>query len=329
MDNSHRDTGINVIKAVSIVLVLIWHLKPIPINADGIYALPAARYIYHYITLLAVPSFIVISLYLFFKKSFFTAGYWRKRMLRLVQLFLFWTCIQFIFYLLAGGKLPLPLNSIIPSGGPELPYVGGSVFYFLFILIICTLLAFLFMKLTATIKLFLSIALIALTCVHFTLSPIYNLPIDTMAMENYYIYIPIAYYMEKYKEKFIRCRTIFIVGYVMAIFYEEFFTHNLVSAYGRLSILLGTLSFISIFLSARFASKRPMEFLSKYSLGIFALHKYWLYIFIVLLGTIKAAGSISSLNVFEESGALFIATVIFTCLSVYLLNKTKMRIYIS
>lgn len=250
-------------------------------------------------------------------------------MLRLVQLFLFWVCIQFIFYLLAGGKLPLPLKTIIPNGGPDLPYVGGSVFYFLFALIICTLLTYLFLKLTAPIRMFLSIALIALTCVHFALSPIYKLSINTMAMENYYLYIPIAYYMAKHEEKFIRHRAIFILGYVLAVFYEEFVLNSFVSAYGRLSIVLGTLSFISMFLSVRFASNRPTEFLARYSLGIFALHKYWLYIFIVLSGAIKNSCSISSLNAFAESGLLFIATIAVTCLSVYLFGKTKMRIYIS
>ncbi len=329
MENNSRDAGIDIVKAISIVLVLVWHLQPVT-NSIHIYGWGVVDFFYRYITLLAVPTFICISLYLFIKKSLRTEGYWKKRLLRLIQLFLFWTCIQFIFYLLTGGKLPLPLNSIIPGGGPELPYVGGSVFYFLFALIICTGVTALFLKLSETVKAIASAAVIALSILHFAFSPLYCYPIDTQAMENYYLYIPIAYYLLKYPDKFIYCRKIFLGGYLLAIFYEDFFaSSSCLPAYGRLSILLGVLSFISLFLSGKFTPHRPTRFLAQYSLGIFALHKYWLYIVILLMGTIKNRGQLSFLPVVAEPLLLFITTVIFTFLSVYLLSKTKMRTYIS
>lgn len=335
MANHSRETGLDIIKAVSIVLVLIWHLQPVTKNTfpeggiAAMYGWPAMDFFYRFISLLAVPSFICVSLYIFTKKSLISEDYWKKRLMRLVQIFLFWTCIQFIFYLLAGGSLPLPLNAIIPSGGPALPSGQASVFYFLFVLIICTILTALFLKLTDTLKWITSVAIIVLSCLHFAFSPVYRFSIDTMAMENYYIYIPIAYCLVKYQSQFIRCRTLFIFGYLLAIYYEEFVVGISVSAYGRLSILLGVLSFIAICLTAKFALHRPAAFLSRYSLGIFALHMYCSYIVIKLAAMIIHQGQIPPSRTLLESVMIFGATLIFTFLAVYLLDKTRMRIYIS
>ncbi|MDD3248833.1 MAG: acyltransferase family protein [Smithellaceae bacterium] len=335
MANVSRETGIDFIKAVSIVLVLIWHLQPItknvlpPDSAAGIYGWPVMDFFYRYVSLLAVPSFICVSLLLFIKKSLISEGYWKKRLMRLVQLFLFWTGIQFIFYLLAGGSLPLPLNTIIPSGGPALPSGQASVFYFLFVLILCTVLATLFLKLTETVKWITSAGIIVLSCLHFTFSPVYGFSIDTMAMENYYIYIPLAYCIAKYERQFIRCRVFFIVGYLLAICYEEFAVGVSVSAYGRLSILLGVLSFLSICLPVKSTLHWSAAFLSRFSLGIFALHMYCSCIISKLAGIIITPGQILPPFMVLERLLIFTVTLIFTFLSVYLLDKTKMRAYIS
>lgn len=333
MVDQSRDAGIDIIKAICIVLVLIWHLQPIsegmlPYNNYAAFlGREAIRLFYSNITLLAVPTFILVSLYLFINKASQVENYWKKRSIRLIQIFLFWVCIQFIVYLLLGGKLPLPLKTIIPGGGPELPYVGASVLYFLFILILCTIWAFLFLKLAEKIKLILSIVIIALSCLHFALSPLYGLGIDTMAMENYYIYIPIAYYLQNYKDKFVQYRIIFFSGFFLGVVAELTFS-GITSAYGRLSVFFGVLSLVSLFISGRFAANHPIEFLAKYSLGIFALHKYFQYLSHSLYEALQSKEGI----IFGGPSASmlqFIVTVTLTCLAVYLLGKTKLRIYVS
>jgi len=335
MNNSSRNLGIDTVKAISIILVLIWHLQPVTeamLSSNcffGTYAWRTVDIFYRYVTLLAVPTFIFVSLYLFIEKTSLNRNYWRKRLLRLVQLFLFWTCIQFIFYLLAGGGLPLPFKTIIPNGGPDLPHVGGSVFYFLFILLKSIVLTFLFLKVPETIKMPLSVLLIAMSSLYFVLAPIFKISIDTMSMKNFYLYVPLAYYLVKYPQQFMRLRIVFIIGYFLAVIYEEFYLNNFVAAYGRLSVLLGVLSFISLFLQANITSRRPIEFLSKYSLGIFALHKYWQYIFVILIGIDKAPEKLYAMPIATAQLLLFIATVMFTTVSVYLLNKTKLKIYVS
>lgn len=331
-ENNSRDYGIDMIRAVCIAFVLIWHLKPVTKSmmqmdsAAGVFGWLSISFIYHYVTLLAVPTFICISIMLFIKKSLSTAGYWKKRLTRLIQLFLFWTCIQFIVYSLACGGFSLPIDTIIPDGGPGLPHVGGSVFYFLFVLIICTGLAILFLKLSDKAKCIASIFIIVLSCLHFILSSYYRVPIKIEATENYCIYIPIAYYMVKYRDKLVRYRILFIFGYLFTVGYEVVIARGMTSAYGRLSIVFGVLSFISILLNLRFKRNVVMKFLSKYSLGIFSLHKYWQYVFVMLLGIID---SWISLPVYSESLIIFVTSVILTCLSVYLLGKTRLSVYVS
>jgi len=332
LQNDLRDSGVDVIRAVSIALVLIWHLQPITktmMHTDSIVGafgwLPIS-FFYRHIALLAVPTFICISIMLFIKRSLSTQGYWKERLARLIQIFLFWTCVQFIFYLLAGGGFPLPLGTIIPAGGPELPYVGGSVFYFLFALTTCTGLAVLFLKLPHGLKFIVSTIMIVLSCLIFIISSHYGIPLKVTEMENYYLYVPIAYYMVKHQDKLMRYRILFIFGYLLAIGYETGIAGGTISTYARMSVVFGVLSFISILLPLQFKRQPVMEFLSKYFLGIFSLHKYWQYVFIVFLGIIKPQVDIP---IFSGNLVLFMTTIVLTFISVHLLGKTKLRRYVS
>ncbi len=334
MNHESRNVGIDIVKAISISLVLMWHLRPITadtMRADGytgICWIAAIEFFYYYISLLAVPSFICVSLYLFMKKSFLAGNYWKRRLLRLVQVFLFWTGIQFIFYLLAGGALPLPLNTI-PHGGPTLPNGSSSVFYFLYVLIQCTLLASLFLKATDTVRQIVSVAVIILSCLHFACSCIYGISIDTMALENYCIYIPVAYSLAKNPNYLIRWRTIFICGYFLAIFYEKYVADGIVSAYGRLSILMGVLSLMTCCLPVKFPISRPTAYLAKFTLGIFAVHMYGAFIMGRMAEWMKSHQYIQFQLITAEKMFVFALTILFTFAAVYLLSKTKLRIYLS
>jgi hypothetical protein len=328
-----RNAGIDIIKAISIVLVLIWHIQPVTkemLSSNYQTALlcsEALNFFYINLTLLAVPTFILVSLYLFITKACRIDDYWKQRLMRLIQVFLFWVCIQFILYLLLGGRLPLPLKTIIPGGGPDLPG-GPSIFYYLFILILCTIWTFLFLKLPEKIKLILSIVIVLLSCLHFFFSAQYGIGIDTRAMESYYIYIPIAYYLQKYKDKFVQYRMFFFIGFLLSVFAERTF-NGMTSAYGRLSVFFGVLSFVSLFISRWSNANRPIQLLSKYSLGIFALHPYFLYLSRNLYAVLLYQGGRPSIGPLAEGTLLFITTVILTCLSVYLLGKTRLRSYVS
>jgi len=333
MRNCERDYRIDMLKALSIVLVLVWHLQPIESKFTGSNHEPtfigeAMGYIYKYITLLAVPTFIIVSMCLLMQKIPLTWTYIKKRLLHLGHIFLFWVLIQYLFYVIITGNIHLPSIDTILVGGPELPFVGGSVFFFLIVLIKMTALSFLFVKLNEMAKIILSVLMIVISCLYFMLSPLFDISVATMSLKNYYVYIPLAYLFLKYKEIFIRYKMIFFCGYILAIVFEELFLQRCLSAYARPSIPCGVMYFISTIYAYEFKHIMVLEWLSRFSLGIFALHLYWSYLFLVLFGTMKDHISDIFMLPSIEKMMIFVLTVTLTFTSVYLLSRTKLRVYI-
>lgn len=340
MTDQARDAGLDIIRAVSIVLVVIWHLQPM--NAEMLPATTAValwggwaiKIFYLNISLLAVPSLILISLYLFVAKLSEDENYWKKRFLRLLQIYVFWVGIQFILYLLSGGPLPLPLKTIIRSGGPDLsfpPLIPSmpSIFYFLYILIFCTVLTFLFQKLPDKIKLILATVVVLGSCLYFLIIPLYGIGIDTRSMKNYYVYVPVAYYLYHAKQKFVQYRWLFLISFVLSAIAEWTFIGMTASAYGRLPIFLGTLALVSFFISGWTAASLPIILLSRFSLGIFALHGYCFAAVVGLFALLQGQTSAFSVQTFSGGILLLAVTFGLTCFCVWLLAKTKLRKYVS
>lgn len=339
MTNPARNAGIDILKALCIVLVVIWHCQPVtpsmlPDNyAAALLGKQVLEFFYRNISLLAVPSFILISLYLFVGKLSETEDYWKKRLPRLIQVYVFWVGIQFILYLLLGGGLPLPLKTIFRSGGPDLP-LGAfmppmpSIFYFLYILIFCTLLTFLFFKLPGKIRIALAFAIVASSCLYFVYTSANGIGIDTRSMKGYYVYIPLSYYLYHYRDKFIQYRVLFFAGFILSVFGEWVF-NGMTSAYGRMSVLLGTLSLATIFISGWSKTNTPIRLLSKYSMGIFALHPYALAAVNVSYALFNEQYKVLPAQSASEGLLLLSAIFVLTCLCVWLMSKVKLSKYVS
>jgi hypothetical protein len=321
------------LKAISIVLVLLWHLQPI--RSDGIGADHDLAFIgrgvtifYHYITLLAVPTFITVSVYLFMRKAPLTWVDLRKRLIHLGHIFLVWVLVQYLFCFLATGGVPPFSIDTIKVGGPDLPHVGGSVFYFLFLLFKITAISFLFMKLPETIRRILSVLALAASLLYFALSPFYGISIATVSTKNFYVCIPIAYCLLRYREILIRFRLIFLSGFIVSIGVEELFSQHMLSAYARPSILFGVLYFISAIHAYEFGKSRIVEWLSRYSLGIFALHKYWQFLFVVLMEMMRACAKDFFPMPAAENLLIFSLASALTFASVFALSRTRWKVYV-
>jgi fucose 4-O-acetylase-like acetyltransferase len=95
--NMTRDSAIDAAKAISIVLVLIWHLQPfLVVSGSSGRIADIARFslnvFYEQITLIAVPLFILVSLALFWEKlNALGTSYAVHRVRRLVFLYAVWT----------------------------------------------------------------------------------------------------------------------------------------------------------------------------------------------------------------------------------------------
>ncbi len=309
-----RDATIDWLKGVSIIFVLIWHFQPIQID----YHLPKYTsekiigYTIHLINsqvlCLAVPTFILISLYLFLSKiqklNFIDAKKnLTARSIRVFSLYFFYVMIQFLLFFTFRKFLPefsipvlsLPMQNAVSvdnlslivgnlfSGGPPLPIINYSVLYFLFDLAVLTAMSFIFNRFcppnTLTAK-FTSLIVISLTIFLFEASPFIANKIYPHQLENFILYVPIAAFWACNKEKFMSYRRLYLVGYVLFIVHDIFLERYSLRGemYSRTSIIFGSLAFISFayyYFSKNIISLNPsLQFMSSHSLGIFAIHKY-------------------------------------------------------
>lgn len=123
----------------------------------------------------------------------------------------------------------------------------------------------------------------------------------------------------------------YIVFSVLDIYLRISLNYQL-PVYSRVSIFFGTLAFICMAYSLKISKMKFVQLLSKYSLGIFALHKYWQYLFILIINRPE----FSNFNLPFFGGilalvpvAISLMTVTFTFLSIYLLNLIGLKTFVS
>ncbi|NTW87970.1 MAG: hypothetical protein HGB26_02335 [Desulfobulbaceae bacterium] len=287
------------------MLVLIWHLQPIRVSLGPLATETAKvgssvlQWIY-FKTLVAVPIFYFVSLILFFKKICTTSDCIR-RIKRLVNIFIFWFVVQTIFYLFANPLVSylniftkISANNsklwwILIMGGRSLPLVGDAVFYFIFDLIILVFLSFLYKKISSNKAdiIFFAILSLYFLCHQF----FYAIPY--WRIDNFLIYIPIAHYFANQQNSNLLSKKCFVISFCIYIFFLIYepvmgkFVRVMHSAYDMNSLQWGVIC-LYIFVSINFFPKKLfIEWLSKYSLGIFAIHKFIQLIFLVIFSSME------------------------------------------
>jgi len=360
VNHNKRNYGLDLAKAVSIMLVMIWHLQPITLyptkhaNVLSRFLIEATEIFYLQITLVAVPTFILVSLFLFFEKlNTEGAVYFRRRMLRITELYVFWTIIQFgAYYLIriierlqTGRVFSLGIPDTTPgyllvNGGPPLPLVGGSVFYFLFALLLLTAAAYPFFILSkkTNIASVLGIIIILVSLIWIEITNLRAIKIHYWITWNFIVYLPLAYLIHKNQER-LKTSTIIALG----VGYLAFSLRDIIlremnapfSAYGRISIILGaTTLFASLIKWQASKTSGVLSLLSGFSLGLFATHKYWQYASFIGLNKIYTTYGLAKLiklqtihvNILTLQVAI-IATFL-TIAGVYIINKSPLARYI-
>lgn len=307
-----RDYKLDILKAIAIILVLIWHLQPIRIVLDSPPALPSyiSKYMLGVIyskTLVAVPIFYFVSLLLFFQKNISSDQYFLQRIKRLSSIFIFWFIVQSIFYLIVKQTMfllgvpfePLPHNSkilwILAMGGPALPKVGDSVFYFILNMLFLVIISRYYNK----------ISTIMTDVVFFVILSLYLLvhqffyEIPYLRIDNFIIYIPLAHFMFNISKDIIFQRKYLYYAlslYFITSIYEIIapkVLHTMNSAYDVNSLQWGVIVlfiFVNIF---SFKENRFVKWLSNYSLGLFAIHKYWFLIFLFIIPSLSCINELT------------------------------------
>lgn len=293
-----REINLDLTKAIAISLVLFWHLQPIQLLVTDeatifikIMGFVLAQF-YQQVSLLAVPMFLLVSLYLFYQKiDSRTIKYTGKRCLRIGKVYLFWTICQFAFFYLVifimslnngvgDYAFPIPIHRLVMEGGPPLPVVGGSVFYFLFVLLILVLISAVFYALKDNKKTFVGISIVIASILYFEIINLGGSSLPYWRVDNFLVYIPLSYFilLKKKRGDLIKYIPYFYVGFIL-FSAHDFYLRNQGSfchLYSRISIVFGSIALFSSILQIKSLKQNvAISLMSKYSLGVFAIHKYW------------------------------------------------------
>lgn len=356
-----RDNRLDLIKAICIVLVLFWHFQPIDITAPKLTEFyidsllkEGIKSFYMQVSLLAVPTFILVALYLFYGKLAEQGSkYLWTRLWHLIQIYFFWVGCQFlIFYLIVIPKsIPLmdqfgqlknefSFHTIFIDGGPRLPEVGSSVFYYLSILIVLTVLAVLYWVLAKN-KIAGGIAGICIvigSLVYFEHNSFTGSSVSILDLRTYILYIPIAYYFQSAKSRFSKSLLISLAaGYILLSIQDYFLRRQglFVNVYMRASIAFGAAAlFYGIKNLKQGNGNGIINFLSSNSLGIYATHKYFQYISVIFLTPyfvaegMKKKVHFGDLRVNLQTLLIASLAAALTLLCVFILSKTPLRRFI-
>jgi len=348
-----RDDRLDFLKAISILFVLFWHFKPLCIIPSSCFL---SKILFHLIrafnfeiTLLAVPTFFLVSLFLFQFKILENQSYLKLRISHLLKIFIFWSAVRLLTHYMIviltamnNGSMPnfrISIWYFLIGLEPSLPRVGLSVLYFLVDMMVLSVIFFIFLKLNQKTKFYLSIVTIILSIIYFEVSIFTKNIILHWGIDNFIIYIAYVYIITIDLSKQLSIRYYCLVALIIFMIRDillQYFYHIPILLYGRTSIFLGTITFFSfVYSNHNLKINKYLRLLSKYSLGIFVTHLYWQFIFILL--TSKTLDLFHANNVIEIVPDLFIRvdnliiaslSFTFTFLFIFLLSMTRLKKFI-
>lgn len=296
---SERNQRLDLLKAVATCLVLVWHLRPLQMAgpmSSNVGALTGffVEQAYLQVTLVGVPLFYLVSLHILMKRLQANEhGYMRHRARRLAELLVFWLAVQTAMYLgasaLRSHALGVPFSQVITGisassllleGGPPLPIVGGSVFYFLVGLLALSVASWiLFRADRAVARAGIALALASVSLLWFEALNLSGSGVPHWRADNFLVYLPVAYLsVEVTTERLRRWSGPLLICFLLFSIQDvalRSFGYN-PGPYSRASVVFGsTWLFFAVLLSAYGGRHAWVGFLSEFSLGIFATHKYW------------------------------------------------------
>jgi len=348
MNAAERYYSMDLLKAAGISFILLWHLQLVNIplawtSLHGSIFSDILNIFYFQVVFQAVPIFFLVSFYFLLQKIDTDTAYFKKRLFRISSLYLFWTGAQFFVFLVVCMIIP-PVQDMsykwIIWGGPKLPYVGDSIFYFLSDLMALTCLAFLFSLIPGEeMKKAISVIIITISLAYFEYVALQGIKEDFRSLVNFILYIPTIHLFLRYRDLFLKARYWILAAFIISSVHDILLTnsgilHFEAHAYGRISIYFGALSFFCIVFPQEMRELQAVRYLSYNSLGIFALHKYWFLFFTLLTSLTAKILKISLVLSFSDVSIDFIwlvncfCTVAFTLITIQVMKKTPFKYFI-
>jgi fucose 4-O-acetylase-like acetyltransferase len=322
-----RNYGIDALKGVCILLVLAWHTEAISIDLGGrpeTLARAAERltaFFYWNISLLAVPTFLTVSLWLYAEHRGDAAGLGRK-LLRLVALYVGWSVVWVATAYLSSGA---QARATLWRDGGTLPGVGGSVLWFLLVLAVLTVLMEAAVRIPARLQSAAALWALAVLTAAFAYS-YWRTPIILESPWCFLPAVPVALLLHNAPQMVRRWQPALLLGWVLVVILEYVFreyVYSEVGTYARMSLYLGAATLMSLFGSLNWTREQWLPRLGQITLGVFILHKYVESAVLTVLPSwpVWVGGAWVSV----DRPVLFALTLVITALAVATLRRTRLR----
>ena len=327
-----RDYRLDVLRGIAIVLVFLRHLGPLREFWQLPVKLPA--YVFNEeVAITSVVVLLIVSLYLFAQRVDRGRGYLVTRVKRLLLLLVIYSALQVSLFLVATRTAPpLGLRELWLAG-PTLPIVGDSVFYFLVVLIFLTVLGWYYFRLPTKYRDPLGLAVFVISIAAFELLAFAPFRVGYYVPLNFIVCLPITDCLLRHKEWLSRKLWGIVALYALFVAHDLLLQGPLTVAldvgrgqvFARPSVVFGALALVVAFQRFNVPRQSALELAGKYSLGLFAFHKWVMYAMALLAAPLA---TIDHVHYFEPIVVTF-ATAILTCLLVALLSRTRLRVIVT
>lgn len=289
--------GISWLRALLSVSVVAWHMnsfgKSLIFDKNGYvrHVFTLSDLINFQVLILAVPTFFLISCYLYARKNH-TMRYCKERVGRFAILAVSWTVAIVIWISGYRGLVSLRPTSL-QSFMMTVLSAGHTLYYFFVSLIILTIVTHIFSKLSTI----LNVIMFVLACVLIFVLPQITITYSLYALSafwnpmNFVPYPFAAILFARYERFFVeRNPQLFIIIVLLAAatlagFYEwRFYINGIffdgqgyaLPAYTRLSVVCLSILLLSIGLTKRIRTNGVIDFMSKQSLSLYCLHPFFI-----------------------------------------------------
>ncbi|MBW1719044.1 MAG: acyltransferase [Deltaproteobacteria bacterium] len=302
--------GFDYLRAVMSVAIVAWHIQLF--GASNLFDLKnfadhnivLSDIINFYFLLLAVPVFFLISLFLFFQKIVINRSYFKKRITRLLLLYLFWVGLWLLLY----GCLT-NFSNIFPSSFKDIliSIISGwsSLYYFFFSLILLTCIACAIIRLPDYLLWLLLVICSSLLWCFPLIVKIYGEYHFLVAYWNPFNFLPYlfiaALFLTYFKKGYLKPSSKYFKLLIVCLFFVfittaifewhwirdiNYFKYNamVIPPYTRISVVVGATLLFCLSFFIKGPSGSGIKFLSNYSLGLYCLHGFASIFYIKLMG---------------------------------------------
>ncbi|MCI5151039.1 MAG: acyltransferase [Candidatus Electrothrix sp. MAN1_4] len=332
----YRIEGIDYLRAMMSIFVVIWHMggggRSLIFSKSAYleHVFTASDFINFHLLLLAVPTFIFISIFLYSSKPARITEF-KKQFLRVFILLSFWPIALILYKNGYHGLL-----AIAPSSPVDVVYkvlcAGNTIYYFFTSLIICLFVAHLFLQLNRKLQMpvFLaSIVLLAALPLLTKMTGFYPLSAYWSPLN----FIPLSFAAVLFalnRESVVKNRrTVLLLSLILCLLFSifewrysvgEIFISGqgyAIPAYTRTSLLFAVIAVFVLALNPRVKANSLIKYMAKYSLALYCLHPF-------LIGPVKKIVSI----VFQNDTIVLYVSIMLVVLFSYSIAMLLRKYYL-